>query len=52
MVLTLCDALRQNTKLRSLAWDKNGISTGGWQALLNVLGTVSKFKIQFQRLII
>jgi len=36
---TLCDALRDNTHLKYLFWDKNMISIGGWQALLNIIQT-------------
>lgn len=37
LAVVLCDALRNNSKLKSLNWDRNGISVGGWQALLNIL---------------
>jgi Ran GTPase-activating protein (RanGAP) involved in mRNA processing and transport len=37
LAVSLADALRTNTKLKSLSWDRNGISTGGWQALANAL---------------
>jgi len=37
LAISLCDALRQNRKLKSLKWDRNGINMGGWQALSNVL---------------
>lgn len=37
LALTLVDSLRENTNLRSLVWDRNGINIGGWQGLLNAL---------------
>jgi len=36
---TLCDALRDNSHLKYLFWDRNLISIGGWQALLNIVQT-------------
>jgi len=33
----LSDSLRNNKHLKALYWDKNNISTGGWQSLVNVM---------------
>jgi len=39
MAVMLCDQLRSNFNLRSLLWDINGISIGGWRAFLNLCQT-------------
>lgn len=33
----LSDCLRNNRHLKALYWDKNNISTGGWQSLVNIM---------------
>eukprot|EP00027_Filamoeba_sp_ATCC50430_P005257 CAMPEP_0168554154 /NCGR_PEP_ID=MMETSP0413-20121227/7628_1 /TAXON_ID=136452 /ORGANISM="Filamoeba nolandi, Strain NC-AS-23-1" /LENGTH=804 /DNA_ID=CAMNT_0008584875 /DNA_START=114 /DNA_END=2528 /DNA_ORIENTATION=- len=39
LAISISDALRQNNRLKSLSWDNNNISIGGWLALANALGT-------------
>jgi len=37
LAVLLCDSLKANSRLKFMSWDKNNISIGGWQALLNTL---------------
>jgi len=37
MGVSLSDCLRKNNHLKSLSWDQNNVSIGGWQAMVNCL---------------